>query len=76
KGVTLGELKAAALHYLKRIRNANTDLEAQNNAAEAVTQPTTLYDVNNAFLGGDFCECISNTYDAELDKGLLAIDLT
>ena len=67
---------AAAQHYLKRISYANTDLEAQNKAAEAVTQATTLYDVNKAILGGDYGQGISNTYDAELEKGLLAIDLT
>ena len=37
KGVSLAEMKAAAQHYLKRISYANTDLEAQNKAAEAVT---------------------------------------
>ena len=69
-------MKAAAQHYLKRISYANTDLEAQNKAAEAVTQATTLYDVNKAILGGDYGQGLSNTYDAELEKGLLAIDLT
>ena len=69
-------MKAAAQHYLKRISYANTDLEAQNKAAEAVTQATTLYDVNKAILGGDYGQGISNIYDAELEKGLLAIDLT
>ncbi len=68
-------MKAAAQHYLKRISYANTDLEAQNKAAEAVTQATTLYDVNKAILGGDYGQGLSNTYDAELEK-VLAIDLT
>lgn len=68
KGVSLAEMKAAAQHYLKRISYANTDLEAQNKAAEAVTQATTLYDVNKAILGGDYGQGISNTYDAELEK--------
>ena len=76
KGVSLAEMKAAAQHYLKRISYANTDLEAQNKAAEAVTQATTLYDVNKDILGGDYGQGISNIYDAELEKGLLAIDLT
>ena len=41
-----------------------------------MTQATTLYDVNKAILGGDYGQGLSNTYDAELEKGLLAIDLT
>ncbi|MGC3074637.1 hypothetical protein ACPTFU_13910, partial [Enterococcus faecalis] len=69
-------IKAAAQHYLKRISYANTDLEAQQRPAEAVTQATTLYDVNKPILGGDYGQGISNTYDAVLEKGQLAIDLT
>ncbi|MGH2233630.1 hypothetical protein ACQ1ZI_18915, partial [Enterococcus faecalis] len=69
-------MKAASQHNLKRISYANTDLEPQNKAAEALTQATTLYDVNKAILGADYGQGIPHTYDAELDNGLLAIDLT